>query len=616
MTLGRVIADGLRSELKIVGPTSSLEDIFEKEPVPLETFVTDAAYLRNPPLSPIQFEALRHLEQVYLPETYPLMVAEYGAIWKPVRHINFAWLQWGKGSGKDHVCRLAAARVAYLLLCLRSPQEYFGMPPQDEIQTLNVASSAPQAYRAFYKPLRKLADRSKCFSADTTDLSIRWGKGIESVSGHSDAETQEGLNLILGIADEISAFKTREESVQHAQRSGGREPTKTAESIITMMRTSARTRFPRNFKVAAISYPRYRGDAIQQLWQRGKDDNERNAGRSRVYVSGPYATWDVNPRVTSKSEFREDYDEDAEMSRAKYECDPPLGHNRFFRNDAAIYAAFAERRPDPVVVEYYWGKDERPPEVDRNLPEEQDGWQARFHFASDFIPIRGAAYCVHGDMAIDGDRAGVSMSHVRNWRRPQFSSPLDLDEGMMQPQPVVKNDFTFAFESDDSAQPMAREVQIRWYRKLVFELARRGFYVAKVTFDRFESADTIQILNSRGIEADRLSMDRDSAPWNALRDVMYDGRLEGYWRPTLVTELLALQRLGNGKLDHPPNGSKDEADALTGSVVTALEMGGDESDEPERSDEDAGDPFTVQGTFGLTTTELGPGIVDISPNPL
>ncbi len=67
---------------------------------------------------------------------------------------------------------------------------------------------------------------------------------------------------------------------------------------------------------------------------------------------------------------------------------------------------------------------------------------------------------------------------------------------------------------------------------------------------------------------------------------MYDGRLEGYWREEVVTEIQRLSLLRNGRVDHPPGGSKDEADALAGAVAGAIELGGDEGETPLHADRD------------------------------
>lgn len=509
-------------------------------------------------------------------------------------------------SGKDSMCRIGVTRAADLMLCLKNPQEYFNMGDADEIHLLNVAASADQARRAFFSPMKRLWQTTPYLSQSFRNgytpgeqsISIQLAKGIELVSGHSMAETQEGLNVLVGIADEISAFRTEDELRRAGTVVEGREA-KTAEGIVKMLRTSARTRFPETFKVAQISYPRFKGDAIQNATAVGEQNLTRHGTASQYYVSGPHATWEVRPGITQEH-FRDDYDEDPEMSMAMYECRPSTAVNRFMRNDTAIAHAFARSIPDPIHVEYFWGLPEGTVESPLG-PKEGVGWQVKFHFNEEVLqPMAGAAYALHGDIALTGDRAGVAMSHIRTFteaRRAVFTEAQQeavaqtdnlLADPTLEPRPVIRNDFVFSFESDMKATHAdgtlnPREIQIRWYRQLVWELIARGFYVASVTFDGFQSADMIQIFESREIESSVLSLDRNDKVYQTFKDVVYDNRLEGYFRPRIIEEVSALRVTPTRKIDHVPGGSKDESDALAGSVYGAILVGGDEGDEPENA---------------------------------
>jgi hypothetical protein len=572
------LADRLREE---AGNRTSLSDIFAEEPVDLSTFVQDKKFLDNPPLSPVQYDAIRHLEQVLYPDTYDLMVTEFGSYWTPVRYITEATFQWGKGGGKDHTCRVAVSRIMYLLLCLHSPQDYFGIPRQDSIHGLNVASSTGQATRAFFQPLKRALTRKGCWFEDKCsdkEQSIMFDKNLEAISGHSTADTQEGLNLIVGIADEISAFRTRDEANRYAR--GPREAGNTAENIMSMLRTSASTRFPDgNYKIASISFPRYKGDAIQQLTTEARADNEKYGEDSKRYVSGPLCTWDVNPRVKGREQFRHEYDKDPDAARAKYECDPPSSTNTFFRNKMALSAAFGDVRPqEPIMISYYWATNEHG----------KGAWFPKFHFAADFLPIEGAIYAMHGDIGITQDHAGVALAHVKKWDTREWLVG-HTDEGQEITQedrrPIVKLDFVSSFAADLGAKPVAREVQISWYRELLLQLERRGFVIKRYTFDGFQSTDSMQQLQARGIESERVSTDgTDAVHWKTLRDLLYEGRLEGYYRKEVYSELEQLTKLSNGKVDHPPFGSKDEADALCLACVGALTVGGAEDEDATPAD--------------------------------
>jgi len=97
------------------------------------------------------------------------------------------------------------------------------------------------------------------------------------------------------------------------------------------------------------------------------------------------------------------------------------------------------------------------------------------------------------------------------------------------------------------------------------------------------SKDSMQILESHGIETDRFSTDVSEEGWRTLRDVMYEGRLEAPLRELTIIELLGLSRLPNGKIDHLGDSSKDEADSLAGSVSGALGIGGSEDPAGQRA---------------------------------
>ena len=316
------------------------------------------------------------------------------------------------------------------------------MPAQDTIHLLNVASSAPQASRAFFAPMRRVvarpgnwfetlgvevvevraphvvrSSRSHARQSAVKPLldEIRFARNVSAVSGHSDADSQEGLNLLAGFMDEVDAFKSRAELAKlHGNRL--RESSSSAESVLAMLQTSASTRFPQVYKVVRISYPRYLGSTIQQLRARGEKDVEEKGEASRHYVSGPKATWEVNPRVPGKHVFREDYEEDPVMAAAKYECKPSRAVNPYFANMLAVEACLEEAAEPPLQVAYV---------------RDMAAWKPSYSFAPAAVPGARSGVCDsrrHGHQPGPGrDRAGargpVGGSHRHRERR---SRPGDL----------------------------------------------------------------------------------------------------------------------------------------------------------------------------------------------
>lgn len=581
-----------------VEAVSSLSTIFEEEPVDLTTFIQDSKFLglgKSINLSPVQSKAVSVIERIYYPDLYPLMAEEFDSdYWaQDLPMANLITLQWGKGSGKDAICRWASLRVAYLLLCLKSPQQYFEMPDTESIHLLNIAANAPQANRAFFKPMTTAVKRG--WFRDKASIrqgEIEYAKNIFAVSGHSDAEGQEGLNIMLGVADEIDAFKAKDEMVGSGKKL--REASTSAESILEMLKTSASTRFPETYKRVAISYPRYLGSTIQQLTDEGRASNEKFKEKSIHFVSGPLATWDVNPRVKGRHQFAEDYDKDPVAAAAKYECKPSRATNPFFQN-MSIFKHSTDRDEQPLkvsyrVAEYY----------SSHYQKTTRGWEPTFEFSPDFQPVQGAIYALHGDLALKGDRAGIAMSHVSKWDTVEVQKISDEGEPYtdFEVLPVVRNDFTIAFEADatakgDDGAPLPREIQIRWVRMLAAELRQRGFRIGRFTFDSFQSADIIQTFNMQGVESDKVSTDRDPSIWSAVKNIASESRLRMAFDQLLMNELEALSRIDNGKIDHPPNGSKDLADAFACSIVGAIAAGGEE--DPEGSIVDVGEPVYFTG---------------------
>lgn len=592
------------------------DEWFEEWPVTLDVFIQDSSYLANPRLSDIQYEAVRHAERIYYPWTYDYLADKHPddearKYWsEPVRMVNFLTMEWGKGSGKDHVSRIAVLRVCYLLLVLRSPQRYYDMPPQDSIHVLNVASSSKQASRAFFTPMRRVILRagnwfqsyggvevqergpggkrpppSKDSAVALLDT-IRFPKNIEAISGHSDAESQEGLNLIMGVADEIDAFKSQAE-LDKTQGKRARESSSTAEAILAMLQTSASTRFPEVFKNIRISYPRYLGSTIQKLIKEGEEDIEENRDESRYYVSGPFCTWEVNPRVKGRDDFKDAYKKDPLLARAKFECRPTYAVNPYFANEIALREC--QRKGATLEVEY----------VREGL-----AWKPVYHFPEDLYPVQGAQYAMHADLAVNGDRAGVALAHVQSWQ--DISVQAQTEEGLeiylQESRPVVKVDFVFGYEADTSRNPPL-EIQIRWAGELCLELRRRGFIITRFSCDGYQSTDLLQRMEANGVETDRVSTDKDVTLWQAVRDLAYEGRLSLPHVELAIIELLGLSRMANGKIDHPADGSKDLADGIAGAVDGALKAGGREDEEGRRAF--PGTPGVIGGYADKSMTPIG-----------
>lgn len=560
---------------------SVLTDLFAEEPVPLDTFVTDRRFIGMSALSEPQYNALQVAERIYYPELYPYMAAEW-EYWQPIPMVNLLTMMVGKGGGKDLLARLASLRVAYLLLCLKDPKSYFGMPVDESIHLLNVASTRDQARLAYFEPMTRIVARGwfkdKC---NPLRAVIEWAKGITSISGSSDAETQEGLNLILGVADEVDAFRTAEEVMRHAGPSQ-RSPLRSAEGIVRMLRTSSVTRFPRTYKNIRISYPRFYGSPISKLHADASRDIKIKGSNSRHYVVGPMPSWMFNPLLARGNfvqipqapipipeELQEDFERDRDWASAAYLCRPARTRlPPYFRSEQTIDAAMVDAPEIRVSWEYHRG-----------------AWHAVFSIPRSLVPKEGAAYACHADLALNQDRAGFAMAHVVSW---DTYAKRDIDTGeevTFEYLPVVTVDFALSMEADLRSNP-PREIQLRAIRELTFDLIQRGFSIARVSLDGWQSLQTRQELMIAGVEAPLFSVDRKEDPYKLFRTMVEEGRARLPFSELLRQELLGLQQdPRTRKIDHPMDGSKDLVDACCGAVNGAVEVGGSETGEDSAEDE-------------------------------
>jgi hypothetical protein len=120
---------------------------------------------------------------------------------------------------------------------------------------------------------------------------------------------------------------------------------------------------------------------------------------------------------------------------------------------------------------------------------------------------------------------------------------------------------------------VVREINIAEVRAWVLQLARDyGLNIEGISFDGFDSRETIQVLRNSGMRAGTVSMDRDVTPYHTLRDALYEDRLD--IQPDidlLLTELRTIEYYKEkNKIDHPPNGTKDVSDCVAGAIASAM----------------------------------------------
>lgn len=166
---------------------------------------------------------------------------------------------------------------------------------------------------------------------------------------------------------------------------------------------------------------------------------------------------------------------------------------------------------------------------------------------------------IHVDQSTTSDCTGFGLCHIERVENINGS-----------PKPIIQTDIMLRITPP--APP--RKISIAKVRDFIFYLRDYlGVNIAKVTYDRFASADSIQILNEGGFETDFLSVDRNDKPYMALVNLFYEDQIELYSYEPFENEFFSLIHYRDqGKVDHPSNNAKDTSDAICGAVYNALQF--------------------------------------------
>lgn len=528
---------------------------FDERPVDLKTFVTDKNYLGLPDLSDHQYTLIEKSSQIYKESTLIKLFGEKEGSLRYRQTCNEVVAQLGKGSGKDYCSTISVAYIVYLLLCLKDPASYYGKPPGDSIDIINIAINAQQANNVFFKGFKNRVTHSPWFIGKYFEKAseIKFDKNVTVYSGHSEREAFEGYNVLVAVLDEISGFALDSTS--------GHDQAKTASGIYDMYRASVDSRFPDYGKVILLSFPRFKNDYIQQRYEEiisekeiisrshtfklDSDLPDNTVGNEfdifwdedqiisykypRVYaIRRP--TWEVNP-TRSIEDFKIAFYRDVTDALGRFACMPPEAIDAFFKSREKVEMAFNDLS---IAVDSFG------------------------RFEDWFLPEEDKEYYIHVDLAQKHDHCAVSMAHIE-----KFVS-VKVTDSYSQPAPIVKIDAVMYWTPTSD-----KSVDFAEVRDYILSLRSRGFNIRICTFDRWNSHDMMQQLKQYGINTETLSVAKKH--YDDMAMVVLEERLNGPHIPLLVDELLEL-RIMRDKVDHPRKGSKDLADAVCGSIYNAISL--------------------------------------------
>ena len=531
------------------------EDIWETPPVDFHTFV--------------ESEDLLDKAGALWPR-----VMEAGAEMNSGKYTE-AVLTGGIGVAKSTLAIYTQAYQVYVLSCMKDPHAVFDLDSSSEILIVFQSLNKNLAIDVDYRRFRSMIDDAPYFQTQFTynrsresDMRFdRFNIVVKPVSGADTAAI--GQNVIGGILDELNFMKIVEKSKLSKDGSVYDQATQNYNSI-------ARRRESRFMQLGTlpgmlclVSSRNYPGQFTDK-----KEAEARTNPRIYVYDK---TLWEIRPERFCGDKFRVFIGDATRKPRilADDEIVPaddealvkgiPVEYRQTFENDLLPalrdVAGVATQALHPFMlntdaVSACFG-------VVQSIAsrEDCDFKATRLQLYPKRIVHPEEPRFVHIDLALSKDSAGVSVGHV-----PGF---VDVNRGdHVETLPIIQFDMIL-----EVRPPRGGEIEFENIRRLIYTLRDRLRLPIKwVTFDQYQSRDSMQIMHQQGFMTGYQSMDSTTHAYDVTKQAFYDERIRAPAHAKGQREMVTLEFDAKAnKIDHPPHGSKDVSDSMAG-VVLGLTM--------------------------------------------
>ncbi len=477
-------------------------------------------------------------------------------------------LTGGIGVAKSTLAIYTQAYQTYILSCMENPHEVFDLDPSSEILIVFQSVNKNVATDVDYRRLRDMMEGSPYFMESfpfqkDRESEMRFPRriGIKPVAGHDQGAI--GQNVIGGILDEVNFMQVVENSKQSTTGGTYDQATSNYNSIASRRQSRFMQLGSLPGMLCLVSSRNYPGQFTDKKEEEAKTNPRIYVYDKRLWdirperFSGktfPVFTGDATrkPRVMGENEIVADADKHLVMQI-------PVEYQHQFNTDILNalreVAGVSTQAMHPFMVNT---------EAIAMAFGHQKSVLSRDD--CDFKTTRVKVYpkrfvnldmprFAHIDPSTSRDSTGLAVGHV-----PRF---VEVDRGdVLELLPVVQMDFTLEIRP-----PKGGEIEYSNIRKLLYALRDAGLPILWVTSDTFQSTDNLQILKQQGFVVGNQSMDVTTDAYDTTKQVIYDGRLicPDHYKAQheLATLELDPEKL---KIDHPPSGSKDVADAIAGVV--------------------------------------------------
>ena len=410
------------------------------------------------------------------------------------------------GAGKSYKSSIIIAYMVYLTLCLRNPQRYYQLAKGSNICFINMSVRADQSRKVVFGEVSARIANSPWFQKyyppdPGIKTELRFPKNISVFPGNSQETFPLGFNVLGGVMDEAAWYTDIENH-------------DVAEEIFNALHNRIKNRYGDKGLLVMISSPRYVDDFIETKIKEAQSNKKIFFKRKTIWEAKPESSF------SGKTIIIEGY-----TIPKEYEVEAGRDFDRFKRDFMAMPA---------LVIEPYFKQFQLIEQSINHNYEHPVDEQGRF---KPWFKGQGKAYRIHVDLSHKRGATGFCMGHNQG--------------------DTVVIDLKLRIKA-----PAGGEINFAEIRAMIFELRARGFDIFGVTYDGWQSIDSMQILQQQGFQCEILSVDRDTSVYDTLKERIYTGKFLG--------ELRRLEFVEGKKINHPPHGSKDVADAVAGVVYMCV----------------------------------------------
>lgn len=363
------------------------------------------------------------------------------------------------------------------------------------------------------------------------------------------------------------------------------------------------SRFTINGKTAGmiflVSSKQSEYDFLEQFIQKKKEENDRKRKKDRTFYLFDYPQWEVLPESNypSKKKFKflvgkgkiesKILDEmpskeeiaDLELHGCRVKEAPielydqaKLNINKFLMDYAGIATELATKFIPLTFLEECYDNENpliNPFEKEVLTIGLNDGLKIQDFFHPELVPqsLYTKRLFIHVDPSLakeGGDKTGIGCVAVLGYKDQERYN----EEGkqILLKDLVYRHVFSIGLQAPPGSEVSLQKTR-DFFHYLKYDL---GWNIQSITYDTFQSFDSIQGLTLDGFNAKVLSLDKTPVGYTTFRNAIVEKRIKMIKLNLLEKEIINLEQNNmTGKVDHPMMGSKDSADGIAGAVYDA-----------------------------------------------